>query len=404
LTRDQRRSYTKWLIREPAISSLFSKLAESWHDPVLRHWRWQRLRGRVKPVAEAQALPGDAVAEGADLYLTGLGARDEDRAARGLRLLLGGVERGVGASGATLEGSTLRQAQLARVTAEVWLAARRARRPEQWRLASVARSIIGAYDALHLTGGLPQIGDRPEGFDSAAPFDQLDETDRNALDELRRQSKLYDLETLRRDGWLRLDKGPWSGLWYCPTSGWPAYEGLAHHDLGAAELHWNGLPLLVDPGAGKAAAVSHGGLTLDRQNPYPESRAGYSDAFRREIAGPAPELRTHLDGVKLTMDGFGRFGGHRQIERVWRFDGESLRIEDLILGTGRPLIERRLVTPWDVQRDDEGVILSQGEHRLRLVTEGTISLQPTYGPTQIIIAVRANLPWSGALTLEPVRA
>lgn len=371
---------------------------------MLRHWRWQRLRGRVKPVVEPKTRPGDAVAEGADLYLTGLTARDEDRAARGLRLLLSGVERGVGASGATLEGSTLRQAQLARATSEAWLAARRAGRPEQWRLASVARAIIGAYDALHLTGGLPRIGDRPEGIETLAPFDCAEEADRGALDELRRQSKLHDLETLRRDGWLRLDKGSWSGLWHCPPGGWPAHEGLAHHDLGAAELHWKGLPLLVDPGPGFGEAVSHGGLTLDRRNPYPESRAGYSEAFRREMAGPAPEQRTYLDGVKLSMDGFARFGGHRQIERVWRFEDGALRIEDLVLGTGRPLIERRLVTPWMVDRDDQGAVLSQGEHRIRLMAEGAISLEAVNGLTQIVIAVRANLPWTGVLTLQPVSA
>lgn len=374
---------------------------------MLRHWRLQRLRGRVKPVAEANARPGDAVAEGADLYLTGLAAKDEDRAAQGLRQLLSGVEHGVGASGATLEGSTLRQAQLARSTAEAWLAARRDGRPEQWRLASAARAAIGAYDALHLSGGLPEIGGRPDDLEAGAPFDHLAEADRRALEELRRQSRLHDLETLRRDGWLRLDNGPWSGLWHCPVGGWPAHGGLAHHDLGAPELHWNGLPLLVDPGASHPAATAHGGLTIDRQNPYPENRAGYTEAFRRETAGPAPELRATHDGAKLSMDGFGRLGGHLQIERSWHFEGASLRIEDLVLGTGRPLIERRLVTPWFVAREENEVILSQGQHRLRLAAEGSISVQPAKpeeGVTTIVIAVRANLPWSGALTLQPVSA
>jgi hypothetical protein len=371
---------------------------------VLRQWRWQRLRGKVKPMAEARTRPGDAAAEGADLYLTGLAAQDEDRAAHGLRLLLGGVEQSVGASGATLEGSTLRQAQLARLAAEAWLAARRAGRPEQWRLAAAARSVIGAYDALHLTGGLPRIGGRPAGFDGGDPFASFDEADGRALEELRRQSKLHDLETLRQDGWLRLDQGPWSGLWHCPPGGWPDFGGLAHHDLGAPELHWKGLPLLVDPGPSRREAVAHGGLTIDRENPYPDNRAGYTEAFRRAVAGPAPELRATHDGAKLSMDGFGRLGGHLQIERGWHFEGDSLRIEDLVLGTGRPLIERRLVTPWSVERDDAGAILSHGEHRLRLAAEGAISLQMAEGLTRIVVAVRPNLPWSGALTLQPVSA
>lgn len=407
----------KMLIQEPTISSIFSALAESWHDPVLRHWRWQRLRGRVKPVADARARPGDGMAEGAGLYLTGLTAKDDEGAAKGLHLLFDAAQQAIGASGASLEGSTLRQAQLAHLTAQAWLAARRAGRPEQWRLATVARSVIGAYDALHLSGGLPEIGEKPEGLESVSPFDDLSEADRRAVEELRRQGKLHDLEALRRDGWLRLDNGPWSGLWHCPQSGWPSFKGLAHHDLGAPELHWNGLPLLVDPGSAEQdlapfyrSAVSHGGLTLDRQNPYPETRAGYSDPFRREVAGPDPELRATYDGVKLAMDGFGRFGGHKQIERFWRFDGPSLRIEDIVLGTGRPLIERRLITPWVASREEGGVLLSHGEHQLRLTAIGAISLQPfkRWNPrgdemplTRIVIAVRANLPWSGALTLQP---
>lgn len=401
------------LDQEPAISSFFSTLSESWQDPVLRHWRWERLRGRTKPVAETQARPGDAVGIGTDLYLTGLAARDEDRIAKGLHQLLAGIEQGIGASGATLEGSTLRQAQLARLTGEAWLAARRAGRPEQWRLASAARLIIGAYEALHLTGGLPEFGGKPEAMGAYGPFDNVDETDRQALDELRRQAKLFDLEALRKDGWLRLDRGPWSGLWHCPPGGWPVFEGLAHHDLGAAELHWNGLPLFVDPGPSHRSAASHGGLTIDRQNPYPENRGFYSDSFRREAAGPAPELRATHDGVKLAMDGFARFGGHRQMERYWRFDGANLRIEDLILGTGRPLIERRLLTPWLANRDEGGVILSHGGHQLRLAAEGTITLQQTkrwnergdeMPLTRIVIAMRANLPWNGVTTLEPVSA
>jgi len=360
------------------------------------------------------------VVEGITLYLSALAAKDEARATKGLHLLFGAAEQAIGASGATLEGSTLRQAQLARLTLKAWLAARSDGRPEQWRLAAMARSVIGAYDAMHLTGGLPEIGEKPAGLKNLSPFDGLDEADSQAAEELHRQGKLRDLEALRRDGWLRLDNGPWSGLWHCPLSGWPGFKGLGHHDLGAPELHWNGLPLLVDPGSAKEelaplyrSALSHGGLSLDRQNPYPENRAGYSAPFRREVAGPAPELRATYDGAKLVMDGFARFGGHRQIERSWRFEGASLRIEDLVLGTGRPLIERRLITPWVAARDEGAVLLSQGGHQLRLTTEGTVSLQPfkrwshrgdELPLTRIVIAVRANLPWSGALTLQPVSA
>jgi hypothetical protein len=370
---------------------------------VLRRWRWERVRGRTATAAEAlTARPGDQAARGAGLYRAGLDARDEDKAAQGLRTLIAAAETALGGSGATLEGSSLRQRQLARIFADCWLAARAGGRPEQWRLAALARSAIGAYDALTLPGGLPDIGEAPKGLDFTDPFAHLGGEERRALDELRRQSRLVDLETLRRDGWLRLDAGPWSGLWHCPPGGWPAEGGLAHHDLGAPELHWRGIPLFVDPGSGKPAGRRHGGLSLDGDDPYPETRPLYTDAFRRSVAGPAPELRTSADGVRLSMDGFGRFGGHRQIERHWRFDGAGLKIDDVVLGTGRPRIERRLITPWAVEQAEDGLILSRDGHKLLLTGDSPVSLQRAGDQTTILFTARANLPWSGSLSLTPV--
>jgi len=391
--------------RELIISSLLSTLKESWHDPVLRQWRWERLRGRVKAGGTGwNARPGDQAVDGAALYRDGLAAGDEEKAARGLRPLLAAAEQGLGTSGITQEGSSLRQRQLARLYTECWLAARKRARPEQWRLAAVARSVVGALDAITLPGGLPEIGGRPKGLDFEDPFAVLDETERRALEELRRQARLCDLEILRNDGWLRLDVGAWSGLWHCPPGGWPVHEGLAHHDLGAPELHWNGIPLFVDPGPDAPAGAQHGGLSLDGKDPYPEARDLYSESFRRAVAGPAPELRTTHDGVRLAMDGFGRFGGHRQIERYWRFDGPSMIIDDIVLGTGRPSIERRLVTPWTAEPAEGGVMLSHEGHRLLLSGDTPVSLQKTRHLTMILFATRANLPWSGRLTLRPVTA
>lgn len=421
LTRSESCSYTKTHNPEPIIPSFFSTLRESWHDPVLRQWRWERLRGRVKPETRGKDVrPGGQAAIGAAEYRAGLDTGNEDKAAQGLRRMLAAAEQSIGPSGASLEGSTLRQVQLARLLTESWLAARGRKRPEQWRLAALARSVIGALDAMTLTGGLPEIGGTPSKLSFRDPFADLDEGERHALEELRRQSRLNDLEALRRDGWLRLDAGPWSGLWYCPAGGWPAEEGLAHHDLGAPELHWNGLPLFVDPGpppAGRAhlaaryrSAAMHGGLSLDGEDPYPENRAYYTESFRREVAGPAPELRAAHDGVRLSMDGFGRFGGHRQIERHWRFEGAALRIDDMVLGTGRPRIERRLITPWTVAQDGAVLLLSQGEQKLLLSGEGAVTLRQItrwnargdeLPLTMILFTVRANLPWNGSLALRP---
>jgi hypothetical protein len=367
---------------------------------VLRHWRRERLRGRVKPAAQDwNPRPGDQAAEGAALYLNGLAGGGEDKAAQGLRLLLSAAEAGLSPSGITREGSSLRQLQLARLFADCWLAARG--RPEQRRLAALVRSVIGALDAITLPGGLPEIGEAPAGLDFRDPFAHLDEAGRQAVEELRRQARLNDLEILRQDGWLRLDSGPWSGLWHCMPGGWPPHGGLAHHDLGAPELHWRGMPLFVDPGPGRPAGAQHGGLSLDGNDPYPETRDLYSEAFRRDVAGPAPELRTIHDGVRLAMDGYARFGGHRQIERHWHLDGAALRIDDIVLGTGRPRIERRLVTPWAVERGEAGLTLSRNEHRLLLSGDSAVSLKQADGLTTILFTARVNLPWHGSLALRP---
>jgi hypothetical protein len=414
LTWSESCSYTKTHIGSSIISSFLSTLRESWHDPVLRHWRWSRLRGRVKPDTRSwPTRPGDQAAEGAKLYRSGIAIGDEDKIARGLRLLLTAADQGLGASGINLEGSTLRQVQLTRLFAEVWLAARESGRPEQWRLAALTRSVIGALDAVTLPGGLPDMGEAPEGLEYRDPFIPFDDTGRQALDQLRRRAQLHDLEILREDGWLRLDVGPWSGLWHCPPGGWPTHEGLAHHDLGAPALHWQGVPLFVDPGPGRTAAKDHGGLSLNGEDPYPENRPGYTDAFRHAEAGPAPELRTIPQGVRLSMDGFGRFGGHRQIERYWRFDGSSLTVEDIVLGTGRPRIERRLITPWVANQTEAGVILSHGPDQLLVSGDAPVSVTPATRlnergdelPLSVIkFTVRPTLPWKGSFSIRPVSA
>ena len=167
-------------------------------------------------------------------------------------------------------------------------------------------------------------------------------------------------------------------------------------------MHWRGIPLFVDPGPGRAGGARHGGLSLGGEDPYPETRAFYSDAFRRSIAGPAPELRATHDGVRLAVDGFGRFGGHRQVERHWHFDGPSMRLDDMVLGTGRPRIERRLITPWTVEQHEAGLTLSQGEHQLLLAGDSPVSLHRGDKLTTILFTARANLPWSGSLSLRPV--
>lgn len=405
----------------PIISGFFRQLADILHDPVLRAWRWRRLCRRVAPAIPLHAVrPGDGAVHGAARYGAALNKGDEDQAAHGLRQLLGAAEQAIAPSGINREGSSRRQRQLAALYLRSWLAARQAGRPEQWRLAAIARSLLAALQAITLPGGLPDIGAAPADQGPADPFAALSPEDCALAEELLRNARIFDLEALRADGWLRLDCGPWSGLWHCPPGGWPMAGGLGHQDIGAAELHWQGLPLFVDPGSPPegvkalerlyGSSVAHGGISLQGCDPYPFDRPFYGEAFRRDIAGPPPILRSTADGVKLTMEGYLRQGGHRQIERHWRFQGAALRIEDLVLGTGQPLIERRLVTPWTVARVKGGLSLEQEGHRLLLTADQRIILHPARRwdetgrerpLTLILLSRRANLPWRGAIALQP---
>jgi hypothetical protein len=384
---------------------------------VLRRWHWQRLWRLTQPaVAPRPPRPGDAAVTGSALYVAALEAGDEVGSAQGLRLLISAAEQGIGASGITSEGSSARQRQLADCYAAAWLAARRRQRPEQWRLAAITRALLAALAAITLPGGLPAVG---EAVPPPAPA-PVAADEQAALDEMMRHAQLVDLELLRQDGWLRLDRGAWSGLWLCPSAGWPSQGGLAHSDLGAAELHWQGQPLFVDPGsppAGQPAltalyrsATGHGGLTLDGHAPYPLDRPFYSAAFRSSVAGPPPELRTSADGVKLNMDGFTRLGGHRHVERHWRLGEADLILDDLVLGTGRPRLERRLFTPWLVSGDGAGLLLIAGQSRFRLSGEVSARVEPAlrWRPdgtelplTRITFSQTVNLPWRGQLRLLP---
>ena len=374
---------------------------------MLRRWQWRRLRRRVARPQPAPAVrPGDAVIEGCRAYVAALQKGNEELVAQALRQALS-AEAAIAPSGITREGSSGRQAQLAAYYAAAWLAARRRGRPEQWRLAALARSVQAALTAITLPGGLPRIGDMPED----TPPEIADE-DKPALEELQRQARLHDLEALRQDGWLRLDAGPWSGLWHCPADGWPMNHGLAHQDLGAGELHFKGVPLFIDPGMAPAergldplyrSAAMHGGISLLGRDPYPFDRPLYDAAFRHDIAGPAPLLRGTGDGVQVAFDGYARLGGHRRVERHWRFEGSSLRIDDLVLGTGRPRIERRLITPWPAIQAEGGILLHKGDHRLILSAELPASLHMAdQGLSVISFTIAANLPWRGAIDVRPL--
>jgi hypothetical protein len=402
------------------ISNSLQALADMLQDPLLRRFHWLRATGRLAAKATSPKIrPGDDLVAGAELYLAASAAGQDERAALGLRQLLGAVDLAIAPSGITREGSSLRQRQLAWLLLACWLTARRGNRPEQWRLVTLARSLFAALQAITLPGGLPVVGGQLVGTVKANFLAELPISEQAAAQDLLRQARLDDLELLRQDGWLRLDCGRWAGLWHGTPGGWPMEGGLGHQDLGAAVLHWNALPLFIDAGAppgGKTrdgdyrSAVLHDGITLNGQDPYPFDRPDFSDRFRQDVGGPAPQLRSSADGVQVSFDGYGRKGGHRQIDRHWHFSGDELTISDLVLGTGRPLIERRLLTPWEVTPVKGGLRLEQAGHRLILQGDISARLAPVRVwdaagqesmATRILFAKASNLPWRGRLTVQP---
>lgn len=212
-------------------------------------------------------------------------------AQRGLTILFAEAKRQISETGLLKQGSTHHQLLLVRDLADLWLAARHHQRAESSHLEALLRTAFGVLPAIALPGGLPMVGsfapDLPPSYLTSLlrghePHDgwlgSLAEQDRQAVLALREQSQLVDLERLRADGWLRHSLGRWSGLWHGFPNGWTPAHGPGHADLGSCTLHYEGVPVFVDPGCGcggdegelYASASAHGGLTLDERDPYPQ--------------------------------------------------------------------------------------------------------------------------------------
>lgn len=337
-------------------------------------------------------------------------------------------------SGISALGSTHFHLLLCQSLADLWLAVRRHRPQAGAPLEALLRRALAPMSALRLPGGLPLIGDIAEslppgwldglvrGNDPTVGWTgRLDGADRDLLTRLRDDCCLADLETLRADGWLRADVGPWSGLWHVPQ-GWPDADSHDHQDLGAPELHLRGVPVFVDPGGspvgacnGGAAcrsAAAHGGLQLDGTDPIPCGRPHYDDAFRRHVTGRLPTLAAEFDGATLEFGRLAGADGLREGHRHWRFsDDGGLVIEDLLNGNGRYRLDRRLVTPLAVERiSGNEVGLAGGGVALRLTADAPVTLSEVprhagYGDsrplTMIDMAGTINLPWRGSVRVVP---
>ena len=375
-----------------------------------------------------------AAGQGHAVYRLGLDLGDEAAAQHGLAVLTTEARRLVGRSGVVLADSTGQHLRLVRLYADAWLAALRHQRPEAARLGAFLRPMLAVLPALTLPGGLPEIGESPAdwpadllggllpGGDPAVGWSGLLPADEQAaLVALRDGSALHDLDLLRADGWLRFDHRAWSGLWHAAPQGWGGLTGHGHQDLGAFELHHGGRPLLVDPGSPpplvgwRAAevcrsAAAHSGLSIGGRDPYPPQRRFYSDDFRRDVAGQPPVLAAEYDGVSLSFESYRRLGGPRQCFRRWRFGEDGgLVIDDRVLGTGRYLVERRLITPLTASVDADGVLLIDGRRRFHVSGGGPVVIHKgcrwasdgTEMPLSLLVfAGRVNLPWQGQLRIS----
>lgn len=381
--------------------------------------------------ASPAALPA---LQGWALARLGLDCAMPATAAFGLAVLLAEARRVLRPSGIAALDSSHHHLALCRCYADAWLAARRQNRAEAAELETILRRMLGVVPLLTLRGGMPLIGDVAETLPTGwldglmrgsaggqGWLGRLPAEEQAALVTLRDASLLDDLEALRADGWLRVDVGRWSGLWHAVPGGWPDADGLAHQDLGACVLHYDGVPIFVDPGGSALGEINgdgycrlasvHGGLQLNGGDLYPANRPGYSDAFRKAFAGPPPQLVAEFDGASLTFLGLAAQSGLRHGQRRWSLADGNLVVDDQLNGTGRFLVSRRFITPFTLhQEDDRTVRLEQGDHRFRLVADQPVVIGEGqrwlgYGRAEPIhfieVTARVNLPWRGRIRVEP---
>lgn len=369
---------------------------------------------------------------GRGLYLLGLALGWDRCAALGRKILLAEADRIFARSGILNEQSSHYHLLLTRNYLSVWLAAARHDRPEQDAFRKIAERALRVLPCLHLTGGLPLIGDIspdcPPGFLACLlPGGDLTRgwgalllpDERDAVEDLRCQGSGAEPEALCADGWLKGAWFDWEGLWHASPLGWPAMPGHAHQDLGSAELHWRGMPLFIDPGrgaygeSGQAAfyrsASVHNLLQVDGADPYPANRPYYSDVFRKRLGGACPRLQVGPYGVTLEHHGF-RAQEISQARRQWHFTSGGLEIRDELEGSGQHDIMRRFVTPWPVfPAGEDGVDIVTPQGKIRLMADGPLKIAPlvrwlAYGTGEqaheIVVSTTSRVPWQGQVVVR----
>jgi hypothetical protein len=219
---------------------------------------------------------------------------------------------------------------------------------------------------------------------------------------------------------LRFSHSPWSGLWHAAPDGFSQAPGHGHQDTGGFELHFNNVPVFVDPGRGAygedgeaatfRSGMVHNTVTVSSADPYPPNKPYYDDAFRQSVAGPPPELHGGGDEVTLELGGFHRIKGVGKLRRQWRFTKKTMIVNDELAGRGSHRVARRFLTPLEAEAGSGGVVLRGADKTFHLNSPDAAAVISkttvwhSYGAsrpgTLIEFAADAPLPWSGEVRLE----
>lgn len=349
----------------------------------------------------------------------------------GAQILLNEATRIFSPSGVLREGSSHYHLLLTRNYVDAWLTARAHAHPETASLEAVVRQAFSVLPYFNLTAGMPLIGDispdappsyfaglLPGGDASMGWTGNLGAAQRQSVVSLRDNVVAADLDTLRRDGWMRFDHELWSGLWHVEPEGWSHMPGHGHQDLGSFELHYGETAVFVDAGRGSYGDVGeaaryrsahvHNTLTVDGADPYPPNRPYYDAAFRRTAGGLPPEFNCSEDTVHVEHHGYERLTRVGAVHRQWQFSEHAVTIRDTVTGTGSHLIRQALLTPLEVIVDGNTAKLIGGGHCFRLCANARLRVEPAtqwlaYGvgkPASLIVAEQtATLPWSNEIIL-----
>ena len=373
---------------------------------------------------------------GRGLYRLGLALDIQWAIDAGFKILEHESKRILLESGVLREGSSHYHFLIARNFTDVWLAARRYNRAEEPILKGIANRALAVVARLVLPGGVPLIGDispdcPPEFLlglsgNKTGWVARLSDDDRQAVLGLINDLHPIDSQKLAIDGWHCFSYSHWAGIWHCAPKGWTEAPGHGHQDMGSFELHFDDIPVIVDPGRGvygedKSAAYYcsadvHNTVTVSGYGPYPPNKPYYDDAFRALISGGLPEIFSRHDKVCLSHYGFQHLKGIGGHIRQWQFSENKMQLFDRIQGKGNHRIFRRFITPLKAEKKSDGILLThQGKSGVQSFllrtfnSSAVISELPlwhAYGKSfdgfLITFSDETALPWSGEVNLEVI--